>query len=348
VTVELIERLDRAGAFAPTRRFDDLDRFHVPFDQLFGDTDTEARLRNLVTTHRRVAVCAQSGEGKSSVISSVVGPLALDPTSGVLPIRIPVGSAPDATVTTTEGFLRHLLGAVLCWSDQNELSRRQGRAIAKLKAELQERQETCRGGLTLPLWFISPDIAREVSRTVRPFETYSDHLACVRRVVEVVGSWGRHVVFVLDDADGWLRSAERDRTELAAAFFSGPFHALVREMGGGLVIALHDDYLDMEDVRRACEHLDGRIELPRLDRVAVDGLRRILERRVSEVVGTDVRLTEVMESTAIARLAEGYRSGLNLRAALRVAATALEHGQRNSAPTITDGLMELALAQELR
>ena len=326
MTVEQIERLDAAGAFAPTHGFDDLERYHVPFDDLLGNADTESRLRRLAGNHRRVAVCAKTGEGKSSVISSVVGPLALDPSSGVFPIRIPVGGAADETVTRSDAFLRHLLGTLLKWSDKDEFTRREGREIGKLEAQLRERQETRRAGLTVPLWFVSADIAREVSTTVRPFDTYADHLGYARtRAVETMRLGGREPVFVLDDTDAWLRSPEQDRSRLASAFFSGPLAVLVREVGGGLVVAVHDDYLEMEDVRRTCDLLDATIRLPRLDGDMVAALGTILFRRVSETLGNDVPLSSIVAPSAVSRLAEIYGVGRSLRSVLRVASTALEH-----------------------
>jgi hypothetical protein len=254
-----------------------------------------------------------------------------------------VGGAADETVTRADAFLRHLLGTLLKWSDKEEFRRREGREIEKLEAQLRERQETRRAGLSVPLWFVSADIAREVSTTIRPFDTYADHLGYASRAVETMRSWGREPVFVLDDTDAWLRSPEQDRRHLASAFFAGPLSVLIREVGGGLVVAVHDDYLGMDDVRRTCDLLDATIVLPRLDGDIAVALGKILFRRVSETLGDDVLLSSVAAPSAVTRLAEIYGVGRSLRSVLRVASTALEHAQ----PAITTELVDFAVAQEL-
>jgi len=349
MTATDIERLDEAKAFSATWSFEALERFHVPFDDLMGTDATEARLATQVRQRRRVAIRAASGEGKSSVIASVLGPLALDRDAKVFPVRIPVAGAAGDTVVNTQAFFEMVLHSILRWSDRGALGRRDQRKFDKIEGDLRERQETRRAGLTIPLWFLQPDLAREVTTTISAITDYSDALGQTRRVAELLRSAEKELVLVFDDTDAWLQSIELDRHELAAGFFSGPFRALVKDLDVGVVIAVHRAYGDVPEYRTASELLDTTIDIPRFDGGATEAFTSILDRRVHVELGGKISLSEVIDEDAISAVARFYQAagGHSLRATLRTANTALEHARRNAASVITSSMVEQAIAEEL-
>lgn len=348
MTAADIERLDEAKAFTATLSFEALERFHVPFDDLIGNDATEGRLGPLVRQSRRVAIRAASGEGKSSVITSVLGPLALAADSPITTIAVPVAAAADDTVTGAEAFFGYLLNVIVRWSDREELARRDRRRFDQLESDLQDRQVTRHAGVTLPLWFLQPDLAREVTTTVRAIGDYADALGTLRRAVELLRSAGRQPIVVFDDTDAWLQSVDLDRRRLASGFFTGPFRALAKDVDVGIVIAVHHSYVDVPEYQAARELLDATIEVPRLDGRAQSAFARILERRVHQELGEDVSLGDLVDADAIDQVALFYQAGggQSLRATMRVANTALEHARRSGASSISASMVRQAVAEE--
>ena len=57
---EDLERLDDDNAFDSVRRFEDLGRYHVAFDSLTGNDDTEAALKRVAEARRSAASSASS------------------------------------------------------------------------------------------------------------------------------------------------------------------------------------------------------------------------------------------------------------------------------------------------
>ncbi len=344
-----VERLDEAKAFSATLSFEALERFHVPFDDLVGNDATERRLRPLVRQGRRVAVRAAAGEGKSSVITSVLGPLGTGRDSPIFTIAVPVAGAADETATSSEAFFRYLLNVIARWSDREELERRDRRRLAQLERELRDRQETRHVGVGIPLWFLHPELAREVTTTVQAVGDYADALGILRRTVDLLRAAGKQPVLVFDDTDAWLQSVELDRRRLAAGFFSGPFPVLAKNVEVGIVIAVHHSYAEVPEYAAARELLDATIEIPRLGGHAAVALRKILERRVRWQLARDVELEEIVDAGAIEQLALFYNAGKghSLRASIRVANTALEYARRIGAASISSAVLQLAIAEEV-
>ena len=84
---EALRAVDESRAFEATRRFEELSLYHVPFDELNGDKQTEDAFTHMVANQGRVAIIGPSGSGKSSLIAAVLGPLALDLPDHIVPLR---------------------------------------------------------------------------------------------------------------------------------------------------------------------------------------------------------------------------------------------------------------------
>jgi energy-coupling factor transporter ATP-binding protein EcfA2 len=109
VSLDRLLQLDARRAFEATHRYEDLDLFHVRFDELTGRGETEQMLGHMAARGGRVALIGPSGSGKSSVISCVLGPLVEDLPEQIIPIRIPVAAADAETGTEPRLFAQHIV-----------------------------------------------------------------------------------------------------------------------------------------------------------------------------------------------------------------------------------------------
>ena len=88
MTFGLLESLRGWNAFDPTPKFGDVGVYHVPFESMVTGSPVERRLRDGALRGERIALIADSGCGKTSVVSHV-----FDPTAEfVSPILVPVHS----------------------------------------------------------------------------------------------------------------------------------------------------------------------------------------------------------------------------------------------------------------
>ena len=86
MTLSLLRSLRELYAFDSTPKFDDLGAFHIPFESMGTGPPVETRMHEGVLRGERIALIAESGCGKSSVISYLLGPAA----DAVLPVLMPV------------------------------------------------------------------------------------------------------------------------------------------------------------------------------------------------------------------------------------------------------------------
>jgi len=246
-------------------------------------------------------------------------------------------------------FLEFVAHTILNWSDRDGLDRAEKRMLDKRETELRDREVTKHAGLTIPLWFLQPDLANDVTTTIKAIDNYSDAIGEFRRIMDLFGSHGKQLMLIFDDTDTWTRTAKSDRHEIAAAFFSGPFRALVKDAEIPSVLAIHPSYVDLTEYRAVRQYLDTVIEIPRFDDQPAAALSAILERRVRTVIGDAVQLGQVVMPDAVEALGTFY-SGPdqhNLRDTLRTANTALEHASRNDAEIVSVEMVEMAIAEEL-
>ncbi len=61
MSFERLQQLDERRAFEATHRYEDLDLFHVRFDELTGRPETEHVLGQMATRGGRVALIGPSG-----------------------------------------------------------------------------------------------------------------------------------------------------------------------------------------------------------------------------------------------------------------------------------------------
>lgn len=347
MSLQLLETLEEARAFESTHRFEDLSYYHVPFDQLTGREETEASLLSLAEHGSRAALVGPSGAGKSSVISAVLGPLTEDLREELVPLRIPVATLPGQDAVNPTNFTRHLLETVVRYSSEI-LSPAERAALNRSAAgqvSTQGRERSHRISVGAPKLLADASIAAEVKSGAEQFVNEQSSGAAVEgaaRLVEVFRSHGREPFFILDDTDRWIRVAGRDRIETADQFFWEIIPLLAREVDCGFVIAVHDQYLELQSYRETRQLMSREIRLPLPDQL-VAAIEQILARRI-QLAGAEAQPDELLQPQALELLAEIYGENRSLRKVLAYVDRATQLGCTDRVEILTEELIQTALA----
>jgi Cdc6-like AAA superfamily ATPase len=345
---QLLE-VEASRALEATRRFEDLAFYHVPFDELNGDQHTESTLTRLVANGDRVVVVGASGSGKSSVISSVLGPLATELPNRIVPLRVPVAAESDETVTEPGALARHLVRYVTRWASRDRFSPEEQEEFERGVADATRRaagKKIREFHVGLPLWLAKAEFARQVQATGDEYETRgspSDAVEYMKRLVALFEAHGLSPVLVFDDSDTWLNIAGLDRSAVANEFFMRSVRMLCKEVPTGLVIAVHEHYLELAGYREASTWLSAEIWVPRLIG-AREGIERILRDRLA-MADVEAQLEEVIGPDAIDRISKHYDEGMAIRDVLRVAQRALQHALSDGTERISSQLIEQAITE---
>lgn len=350
MSLALLEALDERRAFEATHRFTDLGSFHIPFDDLTGTGGTEGALKATAERGGTVALTGRSGAGKSSVIASVLGPLAEDLAVDLLPLRIPVAAEDAATATDPGAFSRHLLRTVVRYSSEilSDDERRLLSRSAANQVSSEGSQRTARFSVGTPKLLADVGLATEVKSGAEQFVNESsagDAVEGVARLVEVFRSHGREPFLIIDDSDRWVRIGGHDLRPVADAFFMQVVPVLAREAGCGFVIAVHDEYLDLPSYQQAQQLLSRVVALP-LAENACAAITAILDRRI-ELATLNGSAEALLEAQALELLAERYREDRSLRRMLATVDRATQRGCADSVDALSPDLVQTALADLL-
>src|SRR5690606_34808569 len=164
-----------------------------------------------------------------------------------------------------------------------------------------------------------------------------------KRLTALFEHHGLFPVFVFDDSDTWLRIPGLDRTAVANEFFMRTVRMLAKEVSAGLVIAVHDHYLNLAGYREAANWLTGEVRIPRLIDARV-GIEAILRDR-PVVGGLDAAIDDVIDPGGLDQLAKHYESGRTLRDVLRVTHRSLQHALSDGVDLITEALVSNVVAE---
>lgn len=345
---ELLAELDDARAFEATRRFEDLDIFHVPFDELTGSPATEAVLIRLAGSCGRVGVVGPSGSGKSSAIASVLGPFAEVLPESVIALRVPVAAADRDEVTEPRRFAQHLAGTVLRYSTEI-LSEKERAALAQGVAELRRvgQQQRSRGWTVgAPRLLADAAFSAQVQGAAREVESRlptGEILQAVQRIVDTFRANDHEPFLIIDDSDTWVRIAGEDRTAIANEFFDRVVRMLAKDLDCGFVVAIHDEYEALEGYRAIQGMLSAVIRVPEMP-APEPAAARIIERRL-ELAGATGTLDELITASAVAALADGYRNDHSIRNLLRAVDRALQHASSDGLDVLGEDVVRAALAE---
>ncbi|MDE0066241.1 MAG: hypothetical protein OXN44_05120 [Acidimicrobiaceae bacterium] len=344
MTFGLLQSLRERSAFDPTPKFDDVGVYHVPFESMGAGTPVESRLRDGTLRGERIALIADSGCGKTSVVSNVLGPTA----ESVAPILVPVHSL-EMGATKAELIADAILSQLL----------RQARAVGHRTPDaknsvgqqrkvinVNRRTKSLGLGVQVPGWWARTEIAEQIEQQISTTEMIAlvDKLDVIRLCLQSVRRDSLMPVFVFDDTDRWTVTAEDTIVE---GFFGSAIRWLA-EIDASVVVATHTRYLAANvGGPELLTFLDTRVELPRVP--SVGHLSSILERRIQVHLDEEhggehsARLNDVVESSAIDELFQHYERGLSLRRVMQLAHIALAETVDAGAGKITGREIEAAI-----
>jgi len=347
VSLGRLLQLDERRAFDSTHRYEDLELFHVRFDELTGRRETEDALSQMAERGGRVALVGPSGSGKSSVIACVLGPLVESLPEQIIPIRIPVAAADAETVTEPRLFAQHIVRTVSGYATET-LSAEERAALEAGVADSRRRrgrERTRRWSVGAPRLLADAGFASEAKSGAEEIEQRlgtGDVVAELTRMVSIFRSHAREPFLVIDDSDRWLRIGGTDLSEVANAFFTRNIQMLAKELDCGFVVAVHDNYLELEGYRDTRALLSTQLQIPRFEEPG-DPIGRILARRI-ELADVSAELGELFAPEALRQLADLYDVGRNLRRVLATIDRSVQHACSDRVAPVSRELIRTALA----
>jgi Cdc6-like AAA superfamily ATPase len=348
VSLALLEGLDSQRVFESTLRFEDLAEFHVPFDLLVGDEATEATLRDLAEHQGKVALIGPSGSGKSSVIASVLGPLAEDLADDLVPIRIPVAATNATTIQQPVAFAQHLLRTVIRYASEiipaDERMALERSAADQITATGRERSTRINVGAPRILTDtgLSTEVRSGAEQIINEVSA-SGAIGSMPRLAEIFRARGREPLWIIDDSDRWLRIGGEDQTEVAEAFFRRIVPMLAREIDCGFVIAVHEQYLGLAAYRESRPLLSRVIDVPTPPdpRAAI---ATIVDHRMGLFFGPEAGTDELIDESGLDLLATNYSEGRSLRNVIATLNRATQLACTDRVEKVDRNLIQTALA----
>ncbi|MDQ1614840.1 MAG: hypothetical protein QOJ60_779 [Actinomycetota bacterium] len=358
MSLEHLVELQQARAFDPVPPQHDLHDLHVPFDSLLERGEGagwESALDAALRRGERVAVVGASGEGKSSLMAYVLGPL----VEGLAPLPVPVTLVDDATVTDPARFATHLVQVIARYVDR---ALPKGAAAAGGIADLTPRHARTRHGFTVaPEWMgarLELTYQLQVAAEAASAPSGLDRVEAARSLIDLVEQHGLRVVLVLDDTDKWTRGrgghGDRGRRQ---GFFGRVIRLIAEHLGCSAVVAVHPSYLQDEAYRTAAQgFLSAPIRVPRLTGAAAVGSIFAHREQIAAAAKPPVRHAAVRDDgsgpaawspAAVETAYDKYAAGevRNLRSLLYLAHTTLSVACRSEAEQIEATHVDLAIRE---
>jgi energy-coupling factor transporter ATP-binding protein EcfA2 len=339
---EALAALREGNALAQTLTFEQLEAYHVPFDEMTGAQTVEGQFLYWSTCQGRVALIGDSGAGKSSVMASVFGALSEDLPPGLVPTRIPVELAGDSAITEVGDFGRHIVRHILNWAAPEALTENQQQALEGQLSTMESRTgRRRRVGFSLGASRLLPvdaSLSGDLTGAATDFERQlgnGDVVLALKRLVALFRARGLEPFLVFDDTDAWLQlpGQEDAARKLASGFFSNNIRMLTREIDCGFALAVHRSYLALPAYQGLADSLEA-IELPVLpDPVAA--IKAILQRRI-DIDELGVALEDVFDDQAVETLASSYADVPDLRRVMAIAGLAVRKAHDDEDATIVN------------
>ncbi len=326
---EALAALREANSLAQTPTFEQLEVYHVPFDELTARPTVESTLQYWSTHRGKVALIGDSGAGKSSVMASVLGALNEAVPAELVPTRIPVDVADSRTVKEVGPFGRHVIRHILEWAAPEALGAAERETIERSLADLERRSgRRRRAGFSLGssrLLPVDASLQADLAGAAVDFERQlhgGDVLLALKRLLMLFRARGLEPFLIFDDTDAWLQLPGQEDTarDLATGFFGNNVRMLTRELDCGFALAVHRSYLSLPSYQALADSLEP-VELPTLPDPE-SAIRAIFQRRI-EVDELDVDLDDVFDHDSIAALAAVYADLPDLRKVLAIGGLAV-------------------------
>jgi Cdc6-like AAA superfamily ATPase len=347
---EILTQLLGAHAFDGSPLHVDMPAYHVPFDDR-GRRGTESGVLRAATTTERLGVRGPIGCGKTSLLRFTLD----DPSSTVAPIWVSVAFDDDQVVLDVRRFAAHLIQSIVRDAQRaGTLTARDRDAIltaAAARRPLPGTERKLAAKLAAKFWVANAELAGEVTSTLAGVDLQrpaGEVLENVNRALEAITASDRQPVIVVDDSDSFTRrhGSGRSRDELVGAFFGTVLRALT-ELHAGVIVAVHDEYLEMEAFERARREHGALERLLAIPPILSGQLRRILDRRTQ--LAASVTSDTALSTAAVEMLAElnRARTGRNLRTTLGIAHAALVAAVDRGADSIEEQDVARAAIEQL-
>jgi hypothetical protein len=336
-------------AFASTRTFVDLARFHVDFDAMVGGADIDGRLRRTLERNGRVAVLGRPGAGKSSLLASLLSP---PPELGhhYAPVRLSIGGESRREHL---GDPRHLGGRIIADLAANYLEPADAIALRERGApivHISGPSETVRSQVGNNF----AQLSREVRQAAESFDverTQAEVLAAVSSALEpLVQLETLTPVLLLEDADGLLnlpRVAPNDRPDIANEFFGFGLTPLLQALEIPVLIAAQPRYQDLDGFHAFRSNmLDVTVDVPAPSGFAEHGVRLLLSRAIAEA-GSARSIDSVFEASAMTTLLALRYSIAEVRTLVSVCRVALVEADGQGRDSITEADIAYGMTQVL-
>jgi hypothetical protein len=260
-------------------------------------------------------------------------------------------------VGKTETLVRSVEHSLACLRDRRRagtLTARDRDAIltaAAARRPLPGSERRLAAKLAAKFWVANGELAGEVTSTLAGVDLQrpaGEVLENVNRALEAITAFDRQPVIVVDDSDSFTRrhSTGRTRDELVGAFF-GPVLRALTELHAGLIVAVHDEYLEMESFERARREHGALERLLAVPPVVSGQLERILDR--GSQLAANVTSDAALSPGAVELLAElnRARTARNLRTTLGIAHAALVAAVDRGADSIEEQDVARAAIEQL-
>jgi Cdc6-like AAA superfamily ATPase len=347
---QILTRLLDLHAFDGSPLHVDMAAFHVPFDD-HARTGTESSVLRAARSAERIGVRGPIGCGKTSVLRYTLD----DPNGTIAPIWVSVAFDDDQVVLDVRRFAAHLIQSIVRDAQRaGALTLRDRDAIlaaAAARRPLPGAERRVGAKLAAKFWLASGELAGDVTSTLegvdlqRPAEEVLEN---VNRALEAIGLAGRQPVIVVDDSDSFTRrqGSRSTRDQLVGAFFGRVLRALT-ELQAGVIVAVHDEYLQMESFERARREHGALERLLAVPPVVSGQLDRILDRRTHLAASAPANGALTSAATeALAQLNRG-RAGRNLRTTIGIAHAALVAAVDRGAELIDEQDVARAAVEQL-
>jgi hypothetical protein len=298
-----------------------------------------------------VAVIGPSGGGKSSILQYVLGgPRSERPFAA---IWVSVLYEDDRTLTDPKRFAQTVAVSLIDQARTAEilLERQQVEDLLREAGDriaLPSVSIARKGGLGVAVWLLRAQLAAEITRTLGGVDVTrpaAEIIGAVDEVITAIEAEGFDPVIVIDDSDRWFNlPGLADKSGLVDSFF-GEVVPMLAQRAVSFVVAVHPSYESKAGYRHAREsgEIDTEVRLPAFSNV--DGIRRVLDRRVERLSSEHVA-RDVIAEDALERLFAYYQvvSQGNLRKTLQVVHTALVAAVERGDPLVALAHVENAIS----
>jgi hypothetical protein len=318
-----------ANSLAQTLTFEQLEAYHVAFDDLGGSSGVESGLRYWSTRKGRVALVGESGAGKSSILASEFGAFSESVPTSLVPVRVPVAMAGRAEVTEVAEFGRHVVRYVLRWAAPEVLDDREKTRLEELGADLERRTgRRRRAGFALGTSELLPfhaELSGDLTGAGDDFERRlgsGDVVMALKRLVAMFRGRGLEPFLIFDDTDSWLQFPDREveARVRAEGFFGNNVRMLTRELDCGFALAVHRTYLELPAYQAIADSLEH-IVVPRFADPA-RAIAAILQRRM-DVDELEIGVEDAFSPEALDQLGSLYEDLPDLRRIMGIAGLAV-------------------------